>query len=81
MVTQDLNKIQGRKAWDPMEIRKGIKQLEDKKNIVIRPADKGGAIVILSKELYKKEKERQLEDVLTYQKLLSKPTLYYKKTL
>lgn len=48
MVTQDLNKIQIKKAWDPMEIRRGIKQLKEKNNIVIKPVDKGGTMVIKS---------------------------------
>lgn len=35
---------------DPQDIRKGIKELEENKKVVVRPADKGGAIVVLSKK-------------------------------
>lgn len=30
----------------------GIKQREKNKNIVVRPADKGGGVVVLTKENY-----------------------------
>ena len=33
--------------------RKGMKGLRESKNIVIQPADKGGAIMVMSKEWYK----------------------------
>lgn len=64
--------------WDPTEIREGIKQLEQRKNIVVRPVNKGGAIVILSKEAHKNEINKQLKDSQTY-KLLNNPTLIYEK--
>ena len=41
--------------------RKAIKNLRQNNNIIIKPADKGGAIVILNKEDYIKEGERQLQ--------------------
>lgn len=47
----------------------GLKRL---KTIVIKPADKGSALVILSREQYIMEAERQLND-LNYYKKLEKP--------
>ena len=49
--------------------RKAIKSLKDNPNIVIKPADKGGAIVIMNKEDYVKECLRQLSDKKHYKKL------------
>ena len=44
------------------EQRSAIKELYNNTNIVIKPADKGGAIVILNREDYIKEGIRQLSD-------------------
>lgn len=55
--------------------------LTKRKDIVIRPADKGGGVVIQSKEQYQKEIDRQLHDESTYVKLLGNPTTQYKKEL
>lgn len=40
-------------------------------NIVIKPADKGGAIVVQDIDLYKKEVLRQLNDTAFYRKMQS----------
>lgn len=81
MVLQDLEKLKIKKMKDPQDIRKGIKEREDNKNVVIRPADKGGAIVVLSKEYYNNELMEQLNDINTYIKLRGKPTRQYKSEL
>ena len=39
-----------------------IKTLQCNENIIIKPADKGGAIVVMNKEDFIKEAERQLHD-------------------
>lgn len=49
--------------------------------MVIRPADKGGAIVVLSKEYYNNELLGQLSDTNTYIKLRGNPTREYKGEL
>ena len=54
--------------------KKGINKLTSNKNLVIKPADKGGATVILNKEDYVAEGKRQLSDVDFYQKLTSDHT-------
>lgn len=47
----------------------------------MRPADKGGAIVLLSKEYYNSELLGQLNDVNAYIKLRGNPTREYKREL
>ena len=48
---------------------KGIKKLKQNSDIVIKPADKGSATVILNKENYVLEAERQLANKKHYKKL------------
>lgn len=52
-----------------------------RKNVVIRPADKGRGLVIMTKQYYKIEMERQLGDSETYHKLIGNPLLEYKSSL
>ena len=40
--------------------QKALKRLRQRKDIVIKPADKGGAVVVWRKDLYQKEPEQQL---------------------
>ena len=51
--------------------RQALKSLRDNNNIVIKQADKGGAVVVWRKDLYQAEAERQLLDRSSY-KLLNK---------
>ena len=46
-----------------------IKSLSSNPNIVIKPADKGSGIVVMNREDYIKEGERQLSDTNFYQKV------------
>ena len=46
-----------------------LKQLKNNRNIVIKPADKGSSVVILSKEDYRKEAFRQLNNPAHYKPL------------
>lgn len=48
---------------------KALRQLERAKNIIIKPADKGSAVVIMGREQYMFEVERQLNDSIYYKKL------------
>lgn len=79
LVLQDLELLTPKKISDPIHIKKGIKTLTERKDIVIRPADKGAAVVIQSKEQYLQELKLQDED--TYVKLLGNPTREFKKQL
>src|SRR5665811_1130197 len=45
----------------------------------IKPADKGGAVVVWKKDLYLKEGLRQLEDINNYRKIQDNPTDSYQK--
>lgn len=52
-----------------LEEVKAMRQLKHAKHVVIKPADKGSAIVVLSREQYIFEAERQLNDKNYYKKL------------
>lgn len=84
VIEQDLNSLE--RHYKPFEYTYNLTKLEINslralqkiKNIVIKPADKGSAIVILSREQYIFEVERQLNDGVYYKKL-DKPI--YKDTI
>ncbi|CAJ0966753.1 unnamed protein product [Ranitomeya imitator] len=57
--------------------RKALKQIQANKAITIRPADKGGSIVILNSVDYTKESLRLLGDQQTYSLLPRDPTNRY----
>ena len=59
--------------------RQAIKTLSNNKEIVIKPADKGGAIVVQNTSDYIIEAERQLGDIKTYLKLQNDPTARYEQ--
>lgn len=48
---------------------KALRELQHAKHIVVKPADKGSAVVILSRDQYVFEVERQLNDAVYYKKL------------
>ena len=54
--------------------RKALHDLKSNNNIVIKPADKGGSIVIMNKDNYMKETCTQLHDGRFYQKIDNDPT-------
>lgn len=54
------------------EESQALKELKNARHIVIKPADKGSAVVIMGRDQYILEVERQLNDS-TYYKKLSKP--------
>lgn len=66
---------------DPIHIKKGIQTLIKRKDLVIRPADKGGGVVLQTKINYLTEIERQLSDESTYIKLPKNLTLQIKRGL
>jgi hypothetical protein len=63
------------------EQRKSIKDLSKKKNILILPADKGRATVILNTDYYKQKVNMMLNDEHTYEKLKKNRTSSYKRKL
>ena len=54
--------------------KESLKSLGARKDITIKPADKGGAIVILSTDDYIREGHRQLKDSRFYEPLTGDPT-------
>jgi hypothetical protein len=52
-----------------------IHNLKTDNDLIVKPADKGGAIVIWPKDAYLAEAYRQLNDSNHYQKLTHDPTL------
>ncbi len=54
---------------------RALRELQNTKHIVIKPADKGSAVVILSRDQYIFEVERQLNDT-NYYKKLDKPIYF-----
>jgi len=46
-----------------------LRQLKNNNNIVIKPADKGGAIVVMDRSLYLAEGQRQLHNTAYYKRL------------
>lgn len=58
-----------------------MKDLQNRDDIIIINADKGGAITILDTENYIKEANRQLSDIRYYQRLSYNPTLEHANTV
>ena len=63
------------------EERRAVKQLQKEKTIMILPADKGRATVILDKKEYESKLTNMLNDTNTYTKLKKDPTPVYKRKL
>lgn len=68
-IVNDLNTPKRRYHNISREERTAITELRENPNIIIKPADKGGAVVILNLHEYLQEAHRQLEDRDTYTKL------------
>ena len=58
-----------------------LKKLKSNDNILIKSADKGGAVVVWDDELYVSEASRQLSDTSTYIQLPEDPTTTNQKTI
>lgn len=63
------------------EERKSLDSLSRRSDVVIKPADKGGAIVILDKVDYLKEGYRQLENKDFYTELTEDPTKLFESEI
>lgn len=53
MVEQDIEDIHINPIRGNKQIQHGLKELEKKKDIIIRPVDKWGGIIVLDKKEYK----------------------------
>jgi predicted GIY-YIG superfamily endonuclease len=58
-----------------------LHSLKSRTDIIIKPADKGSAVVVMNREDYISEASRQLSDARFYQKLDHDPTLEYAKII
>ena len=71
-----LEKLQDKRCKDnlPNDERSAFKHIRQRNDIVIKPADKGSTVVMLSKEDYIKEADWQLNESVFYRKLSADPT-------
>ncbi|XP_053567775.1 structural maintenance of chromosomes protein 4 [Bombina bombina] len=84
LVTQDLDNERTHTQWKnnlTHEERKAITTLQVDDSIIVRPADKGGTIVLLNDSDYREDIMEQLSDLSTYTPLTSDPTFEYKRQL
>lgn len=81
LVTTELEQLPIKRAYEHRDFKKGLSALEKRDDIVIRPADKGGGIVVLSLQQYKDEMNRILSDNSTYHTLSADPSKVFKKEL
>ncbi|GFO04317.1 hypothetical protein PoB_003082200 [Plakobranchus ocellatus] len=63
------------------EEKRALKELKNNADIIIKPADKGGAVVVLNTTDYIAECTRQLSNATYYRKLYSDPTKKYNKRI
>lgn len=61
--------------------RRAIQELSKMTDIVIKPSDKGGNVVIWPTRMYEKEALRQLRDVQHYKKLTFNPLIKFRNEL
>ncbi|XP_069615754.1 uncharacterized protein [Ranitomeya imitator] len=61
--------------------RTALKELEDRKDVVIKPSDKGGNVVIWPVELYEKEMYRQINNIVCYRRLTFNPMSKFRSEL
>ena len=61
--------------------RQALKELKANDSLIILPADKGKATVVMDKEEYEKKMQDMLSDQKTYRELKSDPTEKYRKKL
>ena len=59
--------------------REALKELLENKNIIIKPADKGSAVVVMNRLDYLKEGYRQLSDTKYYIRLDNEPSADFRK--
>ncbi|XP_070581465.1 uncharacterized protein [Ptychodera flava] len=74
-----LNRYNWNKSWDNLSAneRKSFTQLKNREDIVIKPADKGGSIVVMDTTWYATECHKQLQDTQFYEQLPCDPTEQY----
>lgn len=81
MVIRDLRALNISSNNTNNDLQHHLKQICERNEIVIRPADKGGGVVILDKSKYLEEMHRLLSDRTTYSPLACNPTTKFKREL
>ena len=81
VLIRDLESIETKKARLNKTLQEGLDSLCTNKDLVIRPADKGGGIVILDRADYLREMHNIVDDANTYSILPSDPKNRYKREL
>lgn len=81
LVLKDLPDLPIKKCQNFSMNKKGLKSLCGRKDLIVRPADKGGGIIVMNKSDYISEMPRILSDQDTYAELPSNPTNGYKRDL
>jgi len=76
-ITNLLNQPQKTKTNLTVEERLALQNLSSNSNLIIKKADKGGKIVIMERELYINNCEKQLNDTEFYEKITNDPTKNY----
>lgn len=81
LVNKDLEQLQLKRSRGDLTFNRGLELLKSRSDIVVRPADKGGGIVIFDSEAYNLEMLRLLSDRDTCVPLTGNSTTKYKKDL
>lgn len=81
LVLADLEKIKVKNSNVSKKEQKIVNKIQKRKDLVVRPADKGGGLVLIKKEMYLEELTKQLQDDTTYEKLRGDPTNRFKLKL
>ena len=82
-VCSDIKQIELKRHVDNLSAneRHALRALRSNPNIVIKPADKGSAVVVLDRAAYVQEGLRQLNDRNAYQQIRSDPTPKHTPTI
>lgn len=81
LILKDLEALQVKKSLNPKHIKEGVQALEKRKDVVVRPADKGGGVVVLDKSYYHSQLQEMLNDGNTYSLLSGDPNKQYRTEL
>ncbi|XP_077113081.1 uncharacterized protein LOC143768273 [Ranitomeya variabilis] len=83
LVMEDFKKVTTRRTNDNLtaQQRIALNELKNMRDVVVKPADKGGNIVVWPQHMYEKEAYRQLRDKKTYLRLDRNPLVAYSAEL
>ncbi|XP_056416058.1 uncharacterized protein LOC130357391 [Hyla sarda] len=83
MVDEEFKKIKRNTYNDNLtrEERQSLERLRNLNDVIIKPADKGGNIIVWPREMYEAEARRQLRDNTCYKKLSFNPLISFKNSL